>query len=156
MKKILIYQKYNYNVAINLIFSNTNMTENQIMEKEVDTIILDLLNLHSDEVSVDTQNFLDLLKFSLSLNTMEKKRVVDAAPTLSQFQFDELIKVFTEERDKFKELAKEHPDDIKKLVAKQQSEWIALWDLYKSELENQSIESENKSKIDDIKASLGL
>ncbi|MDD2871242.1 MAG: hypothetical protein PHS49_04590 [Candidatus Gracilibacteria bacterium] len=156
MKKILIYQKYNYNVAINLIFSNTNMTENQIMEKEVDTIILDLLNLHSDEVSVDTQNFLDLLKFSLSLNTMEKKRVVDAAPTLSQFQFDELIKVFTEERDKFKELAKEHPDDIKKLVAKQQSEWIALGDLYKSELENQSIESENKSKIDDIKASLGL
>jgi len=29
---------------------------------------------------------------------MEKKRVIDAASTLSQFQFDELTKVFTEER----------------------------------------------------------
>jgi hypothetical protein len=57
---------------------------------------------------------------------MEKKRVVDAVPTLSQFQFDELIKVFTEERGKFKDLAKEHPEDIKKLVAKQQAEWKEL------------------------------
>jgi hypothetical protein len=67
-----------------------------------------------------------------------------------------LTKVFTEERDKFKDLAKEHPDDIKKLVWKQQSEWIELWDLYKSELENKSIETENQNKIDDIKAQLGL
>jgi hypothetical protein len=66
------------------------------------------------------------LKHSLSLNTVEKKRVVDAVPTLSQFQFDELKKVFTEEREKFRELAKEHPEDIKKLVAKQQAEWIQL------------------------------
>jgi hypothetical protein len=47
-------------------------------------------------------------------------------PTLSQFQFDELNKVFTEEREKFRELAKEHPEDIKKLVAKQQAEWLQL------------------------------
>ena len=132
------------------------MTETQIMEKDVDTIILDILKWHSPEVSVDEVHFLDLLKFSLSLNTMEKKRVLDAVPTLSQFQFDELTKVFTEERDKFKDLAKEHPDDIKKLVWKQQSEWIELWDLYKSELENKSVESENQTKIDDIKAQLGL
>ncbi|MDP2395965.1 MAG: hypothetical protein Q8S84_07550 [bacterium] len=102
------------------------MAENQIMEQEVDTIILDLIMLHSEEVVVNEANFMDLLKFSLSLNTMEKKRVVDAIPTLSQFQFDELTKVFTEERDKFKDLAKEHPDDIKKLVAKQQAEWKEL------------------------------
>ena len=57
---------------------------------------------------------------------MEKKRVVDAVPTLSQFQFDELTKVFVEERVNFKELAKQHPDDIKKLLAKQQSEWLQL------------------------------
>jgi hypothetical protein len=60
------------------------------------------------------------------LNTVEKKRVIDAVPTLSQFQFDELVKVFTEEREKFRELANKHPDDIKKLVTKQQSEWIEL------------------------------
>jgi hypothetical protein len=60
-------------------------------------------------VTVNPEDFLDLLKHSLSLNTMEKKRVIDAAPTLSQFQWDELTKVFTEERVKFRDLAKEHP-----------------------------------------------
>jgi negative regulator of sigma E activity len=102
------------------------MSENQILEQEVDKIVLELLKLHSEEIEVKVQEFLELLKYSLSLNTMEKKRVVDAVPTLSQFQFDELTKVFTEERIKFKDLAKEHPDDIKKLVAKQQSEWNEL------------------------------
>ena len=132
------------------------MEENQIKEEEVNSIILELINLHSKEVEVHSEDFTDLLKFSLSLNTMEKKRVVDAVPTLSQFQFDELIKVFTEERTKFKELAKEHPEDIKKLVAKQQAEWIELWDLYRSEQENKAVETENQDKIDDIKAGLGL
>jgi len=96
----------------------------QINEEEVDKIVLKLLNKHSKIVKVEVPEFLDLLKHSLSLNTMEKKRVIDAAPTLSQFQFDELKKVFMEEREKFKDLAKEHPDDIKKLLSKQQTEWI--------------------------------
>ncbi len=132
------------------------MKENKITEQEVDSIILKLIQWHSDEVSFEVEEFLDLLKFSLSLNTVEKKRVVDAIPTLSQFQIDELTKVFTEERTKFRDLAKEHPDDIKKLVAKQQAEWLELWDLFKSEQENKSIEQENQEKIDDIKAWLGL
>jgi len=68
------------------------MQEINLSEKEVDTLILSLLESHSTEVEVDAKTFLDLLKFSLSLNTMEKKRVVDAVPTLSQFQFDELSK----------------------------------------------------------------
>ena len=112
------------------------MTAPQISEAEVDAIISDLLTLHSPAVQVDVAVFHDLLKHSLSLNTMEKKRVVDAVPTLSQFQFDELAKVFSEEREKFRELAKDHPEDIKKLLAKQQAEWIQLGDLYRAELEN--------------------
>lgn len=128
----------------------------EITEKEVDEMVLTLLNNHSDSISIDEWDFLDLLKHSLSLNTMEKKRVIDASPTLSQFQFDELKKVFVEERDKFRDLAKEHPDDIKKLLSKQQSEWIQLWDLYKSELENKWKEEEDKDKINDIKAGLWL
>lgn len=132
------------------------MQEISLNEKDVDILILSLIEKHSIEVEVDEKNFLDLLKFSLSLNTMEKKRVVDAVPVLSQFQFDELTKVFSEEREKFRELAKEHPEDIKKLVAKQQKEWIELWDLYKIEIESKAKENENQSKIDDIKSSLGL
>jgi len=132
------------------------MTSSPITEAEVDAIVQSLLALHSDSVEVDANQFLDLLKHSLSLNTMEKKRVIDAVPTLSQFQFDELSKVFTEEREKFKELAKEHPEDIKKLLAKQQSEWAQLWDLYQAELENKSKEEEDKAKEEEIKKSLGL
>ena len=133
------------------------MSNNLILtEEEVDKEILDLLMLHSAEVKVNEIDFVDLLKHSLSLNTMEKKRVIDAVPTLSQFQFDELTKVFSEEREKFRELAKEHPEDIKKLVWKQQKEWIELGDLYKSEIELKEKESEDKNKIDDIKSSLWL
>jgi len=125
-----------------------------ISEKEVDSIVLVLIKLHSPDVEVDENVFLDLLKHSLSLSTVEKKRVVDASPNLSQFQFDELAKVFIEEREKFKELSKEHPDDIKKLLKKQQIEWLQLGDIYKSELANKSKEDADKQKADDIKKSL--
>lgn len=134
----------------------SRMSDLQITEKQVDQIILNLLALHSDAVQVDVPLFHDLLKHSLSLNTMEKKRVIDAVPTLSQFQFDELSKVFTEEREKFRELAKDHPEDIKKLLVKQQTEWTHLGDLYQSELANASQEADNKAKEDEIKKSLGL
>ena len=132
------------------------MENSDITEAEVDTLILALLQKHSDSVTVDCVDFLDLLKHSLSLNTMEKKRVVDAVPTLSQFQFDELTKVFTEEREKFRELASEHPDDIKKLLTKQQSEWVQLGDLYQAEKQNDDKQEEDQWKIDDIKSQLGL
>lgn len=130
------------------------MTLPAINEAQVDAIIIELLALHSELVQLDTAAFHDLLKHSLSLSTMEKKRVVDAVPTLSQYQFDELTKVFTEEREKFRELAKDHPEDIKKLLAKQQTEWLQLGDLYKSELENKAHEDENKKKEEEIKKSL--
>lgn len=132
------------------------MSDIQITEQQVDELILDLIRGHTEDTEVNEQDFLDLLKHSLSLNTAEKKRVVDAVPTLSQFQFDELSKVFTEEREKFKELAWEHPDDIKKLLAKQQSEWIQLGDLYKAETENKLAEDYAKAKEEEIKKSLGL
>jgi len=132
------------------------MSDIKMEVSEVDSIVLALLKQHLEEVTVDEENFLDLLRHSLSLNTQEKKRVVDAVPTLSQFQFDELTKVFTEEREKFKELAKEHPEDIKKLLGKQQAEWVQLGDLYKSEENNKLIEDEAKAKEEEIKKSLGL
>lgn len=140
-----------------LLFISIFMSEEmKLTVEQVDELILDLINKHTEEVEVDEANFLDLLKHSLSLNTAEKKRVIDAVPTLSQFQFDELAKVFTEEREKFRELAGEHPEDIKKLVAKQQSEWVQLWDLYTAEAENTEKQSEDQDKIDDLKAGLWL
>jgi hypothetical protein len=133
------------------------MSENiQNLGEQTDILILSLLDLHAEEVTVDTPDFLDLLKHSLSLNTMEKKRVIDAAETLSQFQFDELTKVFVEERGKFRELAQEHPEDIKKLLVKQQNEWNELGEIYEREQVQKSQQSEEANQIDDIKAGLGL
>ncbi len=54
--------------------------------------------------SFDEKTFMDLLEHSLSLSTFEKKRVIDAIPTLSQFQIDELVKVFEDERVEFRKL----------------------------------------------------
>lgn len=132
------------------------MAEINITNEQTDALILELLNLHDVEIEIDTVKFLDLLKHSLSLNTMEKKRVVDAVPTLSQFQFDELTKVFLEEREKFKELAWEHPDDIKKLVAKQQEEWLQLGDIYRMEKQQAEASNEEQKKIEDLKSQFGL
>lgn len=133
------------------------MSENQmITQAEVDILVLDLLKLHLPIVEVNEENFLDLLKNSLSLSVSEKKRVIDAVPTLSQFQFDELTKVFEEERVKFRELAWEHPEDIKKLLKKQQEEWLTLWEIYKNEQARKETEGQDEQKIDDIKKSLWL
>jgi len=133
------------------------MSENQALNaKQVDEIVLDLIKLHLPIVEVDESEFLDLLKNSLSLNVSEKKRVIDAVPTLSQFQFDELTKVFVEERTKFRELAGEHPEDIKKLLKKQQEEWITLGEIYVNEQAKKAVAWQDEQKIDDIKKSLGL
>lgn len=58
-------------------------------------------------------NFVDLLEHSLSLSTFEKKRVIDAIPTLSQFQIDELVKVFEDERVEFRKLMPTEGEIIK-------------------------------------------
>ncbi len=133
------------------------MAEEQVLtDVQVDEIILPLIKLHLPIIEVDENEFLDLLKNSLSLNVAEKKRVVDAVPTLSQFQFDELKKVFVEERAKFRELAGEHPEDIKKLLKKQQEEWITLGQIYLNEQAKKSVEWQDEQKIDDLKKSLWL
>lgn len=68
-----------------------------------------------EHIAVDVKKFAKLLGNSFSLSIAEKKKVIDAGPTLSQFQVDELIKVFSEEKEKFKELKKLHSPDVEKL-----------------------------------------
>jgi len=75
------------------------------------------------------EKFLKLLSGSLSLNTKEKMRVIDAYNTLSKFQLDELRKVFKDEKIKFKfkTLNKEHPRDIDSLEVKCAIEWLSIY-----------------------------
>lgn len=132
------------------------MSQVNTNDKQVDSLVLEKLSLHQDWIIVDKEFFLDLLKHSLSLNVTEKQRVIDSVPTLTQFQFDELTKVFLEERQKFRDLAKEHTDDIKKLVEKQKNEWIELWELYVIADKSEQMAKDDQAKIDDIKSQLWL
>lgn len=70
-------------------------------------------------LNFDHIEFIPKLELSLSLNIFEKLRVSsNALKDLSLFQMSELYKVFIEEREAFKNLAKEHPSDILRLILK--------------------------------------
>lgn len=76
--------------------------------------------------SIQKKQFEELLSYSLSLNYEEKIRVIDALPTLSRFQVDELMKVWMDEGKKFEELGEEHPEDIVKLKKICTENWIEI------------------------------
>lgn len=106
--------------------------------------------------TLDEQVFMDLLEHSLSLSTFEKKRVVDAIPTLSQFQIDELTKVFEDERVEFRKLMPTEGEIIKGLVVKAQNEWEQLKDIYIEESKAQAVANADAAKADEMRKSLGL
>ncbi len=106
--------------------------------------------------SFDESNFINLLEHSLSLSTFEKKRVIDAIPTLSQFQIDELIKVFEDERVEFRKLMPTEGEIIKWLVVKAQNEWEQLKDIYLEERKATLSANADAMKAEELKKSLWL
>lgn len=68
----------------------------------------------------------DYLYKSISLDTAEKLAVIRNYPTLSNYQFDELCRVFNNEIAKFHELEKEFTRNISGLVYKSLLEWSLL------------------------------
>jgi len=124
-------------------------------EENKNQLFLDLASVHPLTV-FDEADFIDLLEHSLSLNVFEKKRVIDSIPNLSQFQIDELVKVFVDEREEFKKLLSTEAEAIKELVVKQKEWWEQLKDMYIQENLKKSSEWEDQAKIDDLKSSLWL
>jgi hypothetical protein len=106
--------------------------------------------------SFDESKFLDLLEHSLSLSTFEKKRVIDSVSNLSQFQVDELMKVFEDERVEFRKLVATEGEIIKGLVVKAQNEWEQLKDIYTEEVRAAEQARLDEQKADEIKKTLGL
>lgn len=104
----------------------------------------------------DEKVFMDLLEHSLSLSTFEKKRVIDAVPTLSQFQIDELVKVFEDERVEFRKLMPTEWEIIKWLLVKAQNEWEQLKDIYIEESRAQAQANQDAQKAEEMRKSLGL
>lgn len=76
--------------------------------------------------SFDETYFLKMLSGSISLTKNEKKKIVESVPKLSQYQIDELIKIFEEERRKFAELDERHQVKIRELQQKQTEDWRDL------------------------------
>lgn len=71
-------------------------------------------------------NLIDALGHSLSLSYDHKKTVVSEYRELTISKYDELMRVFTEERKAFIDLEKEHPEDIKIIIAQQSLDWASL------------------------------
>jgi len=98
--------------------------------KEVKKIILCQEYISNN---VSQKKFIKLTENSLSLSIIEKFRVyVATTQNLNKKQWDELIKVFLEEKEKFKKIELEHPDDIKKLEAGKSNSlkypWSSIWE----------------------------
>ncbi len=118
--------------------------------KPENQIFYDLASIHplSD---FDEVYFLDLLEQSLSLSVTEKKRVVDAIPTLSQFQVDELHKVFEDEREEFKKLLSKEGEVIRDLVIKSREGWGQLRSIYEDEEKEFMRQHADQTKMNELK-----
>lgn len=119
-------------------------------------LVLNRLKDRHSYIEIDENEFVELLRHSLSLDLSHKKKVVEAFFRLSQKQFDDLNETFQNEREQFREVSDKYPDKIVDLVGKRKEEWIALGDILESENTEESVKWEEQSRIDDIKANLGL
>ncbi|OIP53816.1 hypothetical protein AUK10_01950 [Candidatus Gracilibacteria bacterium CG2_30_37_12] len=131
------------------------MSDSTGLTPQIVNIFLELTSVHP-LTEFDEVHFLDLLEHSLSLSVTEKKRVIDAIPTLSQFQIDELTKVFVDEREEFKKLLSKEGDTIKELVIKARDGWNQLREIYIQEKAQKLKQGEDQAKIDEMKKSLGI
>lgn len=99
----------------------------------------------------DEKKFIELLAGSISLTVNEKRKIVEAIPQLSQYQIDELIKIFEEEKGKFAELEQKHSESIAELEAKHGS----MVDVQAQQEEAQQ-KSAEEDEAERIKRELGL
>ena len=94
-----------------------NASSNQQQSQQV---IMSMTVPAHPNTTFDEKRFLQLLAGSISLTLTEKQRIVQAIGQLSQYQIDELIKIFEEEQQKFAELEKKHAEEVEKLKAQNQ------------------------------------
>lgn len=120
------------------------------VKKPENEIFYDLASIHPMSEFIEI-HFIDLLEHSLSLSVAEKKRVVDAIPTLSQFQVDELHKVFEDEREEFKKLLAKEGEVIRDLVIKAKEGWDQLRSIYVDEQREYEKQNADNDKMNELK-----
>ena len=98
-----------------------------IRSKKVCTQFLDdLMGVNVNQKEKERDEFITLLANSLSLTLEEKKKVLNRYRSLSQFQIQELINTFKEEREKFIVLCKDHEDEVVGLLLANRLEWAII------------------------------
>ena len=100
----------------------------------------------------DEKVFVELLAGSISLTMTEKKRIIEAIPQLSQFQIDELMKIFQEEKGKFAELEKKHAEQVKELENQHKDSFVDE----KSKAEEDAAKAKEDEEAENLKKQLGL
>jgi len=93
-----------------------------------DAFLDKLLGINPAISKDERHEFMTYLSKSLSLPIDQKRMVIKQYVSLSEWQFSELNRVFREEKEKFTELERQHPNDIIKLAGKTNLEWAVLLD----------------------------
>jgi t-SNARE complex subunit (syntaxin) len=104
------------------------------------------------ETTFNEQNFLTLLRGSISLTRDEKWRIIQAIPKLSQFQIDELQKILEDEKDKFSKLSPKHLQQLMRLEQKHSEDWKDLQSL----MIQRGAKDQEQAQAEEIRKQLGL
>lgn len=91
----------------------SNLVQNAGQNQQQSQALFNMLPLQKGTgIQVDERYFVELLAGSISLTYTEKVKILQNFSKLSQYQIDELVKIFEEEKGKFAELEKKHAEQI--------------------------------------------
>lgn len=79
------------------------------------------------QIRLNHSRFLSLIAGSMSLSIKEKAKIIEMADNMTQLQFDELTKIFKEERESFTKKAKIHSEQILNLRLEHFQLWIRFY-----------------------------
>jgi len=133
--------------------SNEELSEDQFVTGGDDhSFITDISVPAHPNTQFDEKKFLALLAKSISLTKTEKQRIIESIPKLSQYQIDELMRIFAEEQNKIIELNKKHENQLREIEEKHKNDW--------SDIEIQAKQKEKVKKDEEsaekIRKNLGL
>lgn len=110
------------------------------------------IKIPPNQLQFDENQFLKLLAGSISLSKQEKKKIIETIPKLKQYQIDELIKIFEEEKQKFSQLSVKHIPQLTKLAKSHLQDWVDL----EADILAQTKQDSDNAAADNIRKSLGI
>lgn len=84
------------------------------------------IRLPAHRLEIDEARFLRLLAGAVSLTKTEKRRIIEAFPRLAQYQADELIEIFEEEKEEFARCGEHWQKKWERARKRRAVEWLEL------------------------------